>query len=306
MKKTRRLVLLVMALPPYLPLDRLHNAKYRKKLIPTPRFSTVARGSHAISGNLDLFSASYTVDGESEDFRRTNPYWKLIAIIRTGASSTVVDFAGSNLDTVAYKINFVDITPGTDGISPYNHCVLNATTTGVTPGDQTLTEALKAKLLILKLLEGATINGNLSTLETDLKTWTAPKTGQSPRAEWPTKSMLLEWRTRWRNRRFDDAGLRLKVKLAYRRSSRLNLAREQTKNHHKMRPLGLILIGNIYDCAAEAWCLPLFLGLGSAIVVMGAWRQRLKWTISSSCTCHRPLIKRRHRRITARYPVTHW
>ncbi|MFZ2476472.1 MAG: hypothetical protein WAW58_04945, partial [Lactococcus raffinolactis] len=121
MKKTRRLVLLVIGVAALSAASiGYSNAKYRKEvnLPDTARLAQWRVDPHAISGNLDLFSASYTVDGESEDFSGAPTPIGVDSnnLLAPGAKgSTVVDFAGIELgDTeVAYKINFVDITPGT-------------------------------------------------------------------------------------------------------------------------------------------------------------------------------------------------
>ncbi len=230
MKKTRRLVLLVIGVAALSAASiGYSNAKYRKEvnLPDTARLAQWRVDPHAISGNLDLFSASYTVDGESEDFSGAPTPIGVDSnnLLAPGAKgSTVVDFAGIELgDTeVAYKINFVDITPGTDGISRYTTIgVWNATTTGVTPlGDQTLTEALKSKIAYTATVSsGATINGNLSTLETDLKTLTVPKNGTVTIAwEWPYEVNVAgndTQDTAIADLVDDGVDLRLVVKLAY-------------------------------------------------------------------------------------------
>ena len=239
MKKTRRLILLVIGVAA-LSAGSIgySNAKYRKEINneTTARLAQWRVNPEALSGSLDLFSGSYTAAGENDTdgvdnmTASSDPKGAPIAfdgnnLLAPGAKgSTVVDFAGIELgDTeVAYKINFVDITPGTDGISRYTTIgVWNATTTGVTPlGDQTLTEALKSKIAYTATVSsGATINGNLSTLETDLKTLTVPKNGTVTIAwEWPYEVNVAgndTQDTAIADLVDDGVDLRLVVKLAY-------------------------------------------------------------------------------------------
>lgn len=196
MMKTRRLVLLVIGVAALSAASiGYSNAKYRNEIEAqnTARLAKWTINPNALSGNLDLFSGSYTIMGENDDFSG-NDLGSLFTesatpigfntnnLIAPGAKgSTVIDFSNIELGAteVAYQIKFVNIIPDTDGISKYVTIGrYGAGTDGkgiFEDQDTTLMTALKSKIIYTATVQsGQTISGTLMSLETDLKTLNIP------------------------------------------------------------------------------------------------------------------------------------
>lgn len=169
MKKTRRLVLLVIGVAA-LSAGSIgySNAKYRKEvnLPDTARLANWAIEPTALSGNLELFSGSYTTAGKyagSDAAPTAAPIGHSASkIVAPGAQgSTQINF--SALDTadateVAYQINFVTASAAITGI------------------DSTLGDALKGRITysVTKQNGDAISSGTLASFATDMASKSIP------------------------------------------------------------------------------------------------------------------------------------
>ncbi|GAX48340.1 hypothetical protein [Pseudolactococcus reticulitermitis] len=194
MKKTRRLVLLVIGVAALSAGSIGYSyAKYRRE-IPSEQTARLAKWTvnpTALSGSLDLFSGSYTNTpaGENDDASggdlgssqavTANPIgFDSDNLLAPGAKgSTVVDFSGLDPDSnteVAYQIKFVDIVPGTDGITNY----VTSGTYGGADGNGFTSELANVKSAInfTATVKGTNqkVTGTLVDFETKLKTLTVP------------------------------------------------------------------------------------------------------------------------------------
>lgn len=239
MKKTRILAFLTIGIIGLSAVSVGYSyAKYRKEVsaADSARLAKWHINPDTLSGSLDLFSGSYTVNGENDDAlgqelgsestQTATPIGfngnKLIAPGAKG--STVIDF--SALDTageteVAYQIKFVDIVPGTDAISRY---VTIGTYGAGTDGkginenqDAGLMNALKSKIVYTATVQsGAQVIGTLATFENDLKTLTVlANESVTISWEWPYETGNDAQDTAIADLVDSGVDLRLVVRLAY-------------------------------------------------------------------------------------------